>query len=246
MESTTIIIIQSFACFHTLSLAVYFGIGKLHLQRKINAIKKITEDFGKEQQSPTKKSDDQFYSLLEPVLQHAGYTFRILSEGQFLVHSGDIHFTINHRQESLDAVYKRIWLENRFKDVRAEELFPESILLITNWLSGIYPEFNVVCSNDGRVRIRYCCDIEKAQDILPHIVYASDLFGKIQIEAKQAISEAYDSLLIKKLQNKINDGNYYSNFYNYEKISFPRSSVLQHSLQRRGERTHVVQLPTRY
>jgi hypothetical protein len=196
MEPMTTIIILSFACFITLSMAIYFGICKLHLQRKINAIKKITEDFERELQSTTaKKSDDQFYSLLEPVLQHAGYTFRFLSEGQFLVHIGDVHFTINHRQESPNAIYKRVWLENRFTDVRAEELFPDSILLITNRLSGIYPEFNVVCSNDGRVRIRYCCDITKPHDILPHIVYASEFFGKIQAEAKQTISEMHDTIL---------------------------------------------------
>ena len=195
MEPTITIIILSCTCLIILSVAIYFGICKLHLQRKINAIKKITEDFERELQSTTKKTDDQFYSQLEPVLQHAGYTFRFLPEGQFLVHDGSIHFTINHRREFPDASYKRVWLENRFKDVRAEELFPESILLITNRLSGIYPEFNVVCSNDGRVRIRYCCDIAKPQDILPHIAYASDFFGKIQTEARQTISEMNDTLL---------------------------------------------------
>lgn len=195
MEPTITIIILSCACLIILSVAIYLGICKLHLQRKINAIKKITEDFERELQSTTKKTDDQFYSQLEPVLQHAGYTFRFLPEGQFLVHNGDIHFTINQRNESADSAYTRVWLENRFKDVRAESMFPDGILLITNRLSGVYPEFNVVCSNDGRVRIRYCCDITKPQDILPHIVYASEFFGKIRAEAQQIISEIRDTVL---------------------------------------------------
>ena len=197
MEPTTTIIILSFACLIAASMAIYFGIRKLQLQRKINAIKKITEDFEKEIQSTTSKTtDDQFYSLIEPILQRNGYTFHFLSDGQFLVYNGDIHFTINHHQESLNTTHERIWLENRFKDVRAEDLFPESILLITNRLSGIYPEFNVVCSNDGRVRIRYCCDIATLQDILHHIEYASDFFRKIQAEAKQALTDMHDAILI--------------------------------------------------
>lgn len=140
-----------------------------------------------------------FYSLLEPVLHNAGLTFRMLPEGQFLAHKGDIHFTINLRQEPQDSVFTHVWLENRFKDDRAKELFEEEgILLITNRLSGIYPEFNVVCSNDGRVRIRYSCDIVTPEDLLPHITYACDFFEKIQTEALQAITDKYELFRCKK------------------------------------------------
>ena len=40
MEPTTTIIILSFACLIAASMAIYFGIRKLQLQRKINAINK--------------------------------------------------------------------------------------------------------------------------------------------------------------------------------------------------------------
>lgn len=138
------------------------------------------------------KPDNDFCTLLEPILQEAGYTFRFLSEGQFLVHNGDIHFTINQRIGSTDSNVKRVWFENRFKDPRAEEIFKDGTLLIINKLSGIYPEFNVVCSTDGRIRIRYCCDIAEPQDLLPHISFACKFFSKIRTEAEQMLTEMYN------------------------------------------------------
>jgi len=148
------------------------------------------------------KLHKEFYSLIKPVLQGAGCTFRFLSEGQFLVHNGSIHFTIKILTEPQGSTYERVLLENRFKDTRAKELFEEEgVLLITNRLSGIYPEFNVVCSNDGRIRIRYSCDIKKPADLLPHIAYACNFFEKIQDEAVQAIIDAY-ALFLNKHSHK--------------------------------------------
>lgn len=145
------------------------------------------------------KLHNDFYTLIQPVLQDAGYTFRILPEEQFLVHNGDIHFTIKQLPAPKRSTYERVLLESRFKDDRAKVLFEEEgVLLITNRLSGIYPEFNVVCSNDGRVRIRYSCDIKKPADLLPHITYSCGFFEKIQDEAMQAIVDAYALFLNKK------------------------------------------------
>lgn len=138
------------------------------------------------------KLNKEFYTLLEPVLQDAGYETYYMAN-HFLCINGKLHFAINHHHGSQDSAYERVWLENRFKDARAKELFEEEgILLITNRLSGIYPEFNVVCSNDGRVRIRYSCDIVKLEDLLPHITYACDFFEKIQAEAMHAITDMYE------------------------------------------------------
>lgn len=139
------------------------------------------------------KLHKEFYSLIQPVLQDAGYTYRILPEGQFLVHNGDIHFTIKQLPAPKGSKYERVLLESRFKDDRAKVLFEEEgVLLITNRLSGIHPEFNVVCSNDGRIRIRYNCDIRKPEDLLPHIAYACDFFNRIEVDAKIAIVSAYE------------------------------------------------------
>ena len=139
------------------------------------------------------KLNKEFYTLLEPILQEAGYTYRFLSEGQFLVHNGDIHFTVKQLPAPKGSTFKRVLLESRFKDDRAKVLFEEEgVLLITNRLSGIHPEFNVVCSNDGRIRIRYSCDIKKPADLLPHIAYACSFFNKIEVDAKIAIVSAYE------------------------------------------------------
>lgn len=182
------VIILSAACIITLCGAIFFCKRMQRLQKKINAIKKITEDFEKELETPSVECDrDPFYSLIEPVLRSAGCTYHYLAEGQFLVHNEDIHFTIKHYKDSRNPIFERVQFESRFKDVRAEDLFPEGVLLITNRLSGVYPDFNVVCSKDGRVRICYRCDIVKSEDILPHVMYASAFFRKIQFEAKQII-----------------------------------------------------------
>ena len=142
------------------------------------------------------KLHNDFYTLIQPVLQDAGYTFRILPEGQFLVHNGDIHFTIKQLPAPKGSTYERVLLESRFKDDRAKVLFEEEgVLLITNRLSGIHPEFNVVCSNDGRIRIRYSCDIKKPADLLPHIAYACNFFNEIEADAKIAIVSAYELFL---------------------------------------------------
>lgn len=139
------------------------------------------------------KLHNDFYSLIEPLLQKEGYTTRFLSERQLLVEDGALHFAITHCVGTAGSSYERVLMESRFKDPRAEELFYDGMLLITNKLSGVYPDYNVVCSTDGRIRIRYCCDIKKAKDILPHAAYASDFFGKIQFEALQAINEMYNN-----------------------------------------------------
>jgi hypothetical protein len=139
------------------------------------------------------KLHNDFYTLIQPVLEDAGCTFRILPEGQFLVHNGDTHFTIKQLPEPKGSTYERVLLESRFKDDRAKVLFEEEgALLITNRLSGIHPEFNVVCSNDGRIRIRYSCDIKKPVDLLPHIAYACSFFNEIEVDAKIAIVSAYE------------------------------------------------------
>lgn len=138
--------------------------------------------------------NEHCYARIEPVLQNAGYETRRMESGRLLVVNGDVHFAIDVRPEVADSTYTRIWFENRFRDEHAEELFAKGVLLITNRLSGIYPEFNVVCSNDGRIRTRYRCDIKEPQDILPHVAYACDYFGKIQVEAKQAVLELYEDL----------------------------------------------------
>lgn len=137
------------------------------------------------------KLRNDFETLIQSTLHNAGYETYYTSD-HFLCINGDTHFAINHRSRSTDMAYERVWFENRFKDPRAEELFKDGTLLIINKLSGIYPEFNVVCSTDGRIRIRYCCDIAEPQDILPHIPFACEFFSKIRTEAEQMLTEMYN------------------------------------------------------
>lgn len=55
MNLINAIIILTFACSIATGMAVYFGVRKHHLQKKIDAIRKITEDFKEELQASSQK-----------------------------------------------------------------------------------------------------------------------------------------------------------------------------------------------
>lgn len=138
--------------------------------------------------------DSNILSLMEPVLHKAGYSTRYLKDGQLLVTNGDMHFTVDLHAASSDSSFNHICLEHRFTNQLAEALFDSGALLVTNKLSGMNPEFNIACSTDGRIRIRYCCDIIQSEDILHHIAYATEHLIKLKEEATQSIVKMYNNI----------------------------------------------------
>lgn len=140
-----------------------------------------------------------FTSLIEPILTETGYTARIQDSGKLLVANDATHFIIDHHSISQESPFEHVCLEHCFRNPRAKGLFSKGILLlIINKLSGTYPDFNVACTTEGRIHIRYNCDISTHQDLLPHLAYACDFFGKIQAEIESAITELSISNSIKR------------------------------------------------
>ena len=140
-----------------------------------------------------------FYTLIEPILEKAGYKWQVLKSGKFVVTKGRVRIVIYHRPIYEDNRYECVCFRFALNDKRLKQLWQPGGLLIINALAFNNPELNVTYISKGPISVAHTCTILEPQDIIAQLRCAIDLYLRAREQFKSLLPQIYEEFL--KIKN---------------------------------------------